>query len=83
MSTRAASNILSSERGHTLTVADNNWIFSFDIGNACGEDWEAIGMCVDNRLVYLATAWDFPASASAASVKQVEGLERVTEEALR
>ena len=42
--------------------------FSVDVGNACGEEWEFIAMCVDNDWS-VGAQWDFPASSSATSVE--------------
>jgi hypothetical protein len=53
----------------SVRESDNDWVFSVDVGNACGEEWEFIAMCVDNRLVQWDAQWDFPASSSASSVE--------------
>lgn len=66
----------------SIRASDNDWVFSVDVGNACGEEWEFLAMCVDNRLVQWDAQWDFPASSAAAADKGngAEDLERVDEE---
>ncbi len=53
----------------SVRASDNDWVFSVDVGNACGEEWEFTAMCVSTHLVQWDPEWDFPASSSASSVE--------------